>query len=78
MRRKQKMANARMISNIFSLINYVLVIETMASKLIWYYVNMTHIQNEREKKVRQTTSHLFTQWQFPCSLNCYDFLCSLA
>lgn len=24
--------------------------ETMASKLIWYYVNMTHIQNERGKK----------------------------
>lgn len=38
----------------------------MASKLCWC-VNT--------KKALQTIlSHLFTQWQFPCSLNRYDFL----
>lgn len=38
----------------------------MASKLCWCI---------NTKKALQTIlSHLFTQWQFPCSLNRYDFL----
>lgn len=59
--------------NIFVLFNISMRDKQWQANWVWC-VNMNKNKAHTKKNALQTRlSHLFAQYQFPCSLNCYDF-----